>query len=72
MERISLGGVIQHSDDDGDFPYGDWTTPYRSLAGRDALLAAHGEGPLPSQDYLANGRRLDRVARHTLSVLASS
>ncbi len=44
MEHISLDGVIQHSaDDDGDFPYSDWTAPYRSPAGRDAVLAAQGE-----------------------------
>src|ERR1700716_1340292 len=43
IEHISLDGVIQHSDDDGDFPYSDWTAPYRSPAGRDAILAAHGE-----------------------------
>jgi dihydrofolate reductase len=44
IEHISLDGVIQTSNDDGDFPYGDWTVPYRSPAGRDAMLAAHGEG----------------------------
>jgi dihydrofolate reductase len=43
IEHISLDGVIQVSGDDGDFPYGDWTAPYRSPAGRDAMLAAHGE-----------------------------
>ena len=43
MEHISLDGVIQHSADDDDFPYSDWTAPYRTLAGRDAILAAHGE-----------------------------
>ena len=43
MEHISLDGVIQHSADDGDFPYSDWTAPYRSPAGRDAVMAAQGE-----------------------------
>lgn len=43
IEHISLDGVIQVSGDDGDFPYGDWTAPYRTPAGRDAILAAHGE-----------------------------
>lgn len=43
MEHISLDGVIQHSVDDGDFPYSDWTAPYRTTAGRDAILAAYGE-----------------------------
>ncbi len=43
IEHISLDGVIQHSADDGDFPYSDWTAPYRTPAGRDAVAAAHGE-----------------------------
>jgi len=43
IEHISLDGVIQHSADDGDFPYNDWTAPYRSPAGRDAIIAAQGE-----------------------------
>ena len=43
IEHISLDGVIQHSADDDDFPYSDWTAPSRSPAGRDALLAAQGE-----------------------------
>ena len=29
--------------DDRDFPYGDWTTRYRTPTGRDAVLAAQGE-----------------------------
>jgi dihydrofolate reductase len=41
MEHISLDGVIQSSGED-DFPYADWTVPYRTPAGRDELLAAHG------------------------------
>jgi dihydrofolate reductase len=43
IEHISLDGVIQHSADDDDFPYGDWTVPYRTPAGRAAMLAAYGE-----------------------------
>jgi dihydrofolate reductase len=43
IEHISLDGVIQVSGDDGDFPYGDWTAPYRTPAGRDAMMAVHGE-----------------------------
>ena len=43
MEHISLDGVIQHSADDDNFPYIDWTGPYRTPAGREATLAAHGE-----------------------------
>ena len=42
IEHISLDGVIQHSADDGDFPYSDWTAPYRTPAGREAILAAYG------------------------------
>jgi dihydrofolate reductase len=42
MEHISLDGVIQHSADDGDFPYSDWTAPYRTPAGREAIVAAYG------------------------------
>lgn len=43
IEHISLDGVIQHSSDENNFPYGDWTAPYRRPAGRDAVLAAQGE-----------------------------
>jgi dihydrofolate reductase len=43
IEHISLDGVIQVSGEGGDFPYGDWTAPYRTPAGRDAMMAAHGE-----------------------------
>ena len=42
MEHISLDGILQTSDEDGDFPHGDWTAPYRTPAGRDAVFAAHG------------------------------
>src|SRR5215213_5032310 len=43
IEHISLDGVIQHSADGSDFPYSDWSAPYRTPAGRDAVMAAHGE-----------------------------
>jgi dihydrofolate reductase len=43
IEHISLDGVIQHSADGDNFPYSDWTVPYRTPAGRDAVTAAHGE-----------------------------
>ena len=33
--------ALRRSAEDGDFPYGDWTAPYRTPAGRDAMLAAH-------------------------------
>lgn len=42
IEHISLDGVIQHSADDDGFPYSDWTGPYRTPAGREAMLAAYG------------------------------
>ena len=41
-EHTSLDGVIQHSADEGNFPYSDWTAPYRTPAGRDEILAAYG------------------------------
>jgi dihydrofolate reductase len=40
-EHISLDGVIQVSAEDG-FPYGDWSAPYRTPAGRDLVAAAYG------------------------------
>ncbi len=43
FEHISLDGVIQHSADDDDFPYSDWSAPYRTSAGREMLLARYGE-----------------------------
>ena len=55
FEHISLDGVIQHSNDDDDFPYSDWSAPYRSPAGRDAVLAAQGE----SFDLLLGRRTYD-------------
>ena len=55
IEHISLDGVIQNSADDGDFPYGDWTAPYRTPAGRDEVLAVHGA----SFDLLLGRRTYD-------------
>ena len=45
MEHISLDGVIQVSGNpsEGDFPYGDWTAPYRTPAGLEIVLAMYGE-----------------------------
>ena len=54
IEHISLDGVIQVSED-GDFTYGNWTAPYRTPAGRDEVLAAHGE----SFDLLLGRRTYD-------------
>ena len=42
IEHFSLDGVIQVSADGSDFPYADWTAPYRTPAGRDAIAAAQG------------------------------
>jgi dihydrofolate reductase len=43
FEHISLDGVIQNSADENNFPYIDWTAPYRTPAGRDLVLAMYGE-----------------------------
>ncbi len=55
MEHISLDGVIQHSTDNDDFPHADWTAPYRTPAGRDAILDASGA----SFDLLLGRRTYD-------------
>ncbi|KAI1692690.1 hypothetical protein DdX_21129 [Ditylenchus destructor] len=54
MEHVSIDGVIQSSGEDG-FPYADWTVPYRTPAGRDEVLAAHG----PRFDLLLGRRTYD-------------
>lgn len=41
FEHISLDGVIEHED---GYAYGNWTAPYRSPAGLQAVLAAQGTG----------------------------
>jgi dihydrofolate reductase len=45
FEHISLDGVIQVSGGpgDGDFPYGDWTAPYRTPEGFAKVTAMYGE-----------------------------
>jgi len=55
FEHISLDGVIQVSGEDDDFPYGEWTAPYRTPAGREAIIAAQGE----SFDLLLGRRTYD-------------
>lgn len=55
IEHITLDGVIQHSADGDDFAYSDWSAPYRSPAGRDALQAAQGD----SFDLLLGRRTYD-------------
>jgi len=54
MEHISLDGVIQSSGED-DFPYGNWSAPYRTPAGRDEVTAAQGG----SYDLLLGRRTYD-------------
>lgn len=41
MEHISLDGVIQHENSE-DFAHGNWTAPYRSPAGLEAVVEAQG------------------------------
>lgn len=41
IEHISLDGVIQHENDE-NFVYGDWTKPYRSPAGLEAVIEVQG------------------------------
>ena len=43
FEHISLDGVIQASADENNFPYGDWSGPYRTPAGRDLLVVMYGK-----------------------------
>jgi dihydrofolate reductase len=42
MAHITLDGVVQHSADGGNFPYGGWTTPYRTPEGFALVLEAQG------------------------------
>src|SRR5580692_1552896 len=55
IEHMSLDGVIQHSADDDDFPYSEWSAPYRTPAGLNETLASHGE----SFDLLLGRRTYD-------------
>lgn len=57
FEHISLDGVIQHSGgpDEGNFPYSDWTAPYRNPAGAAAVVEAQG----PRFDLLLGRRTYD-------------
>jgi serine phosphatase RsbU (regulator of sigma subunit)/dihydrofolate reductase len=60
IEHISLDGVIQTtSGPDDDFPYGDWTAPYRSPAGLQVVNEMYGR----ACDLL--------VGRRTYNTLAS-
>lgn len=55
FENISLDGVLQHSADENNFSYSNWTGPYRSPAGLEMLLAKYGE----SFDMLLGRRTYD-------------
>jgi dihydrofolate reductase len=59
IEHISLDGVIQTSSSpDDDFRYGDWTAPYRSPAGLQAVTEMYGE----TCDLLLGRRTYDLLA----------
>jgi dihydrofolate reductase len=55
FEHISLDGFLEQGEDDA---YGGWTTPYRSPAGLEALIEAHGT----SFDLLLGRRTYDAWA----------
>ncbi|HKP72664.1 MAG TPA: dihydrofolate reductase family protein [Pyrinomonadaceae bacterium] len=57
MEHVSLDGVIQHENDEG-FAHGNWTTPYRTPAGLEAVVEAYGS----SFDLLLGRRTYDSWA----------
>lgn len=60
FEHISLDGVIQHGNDDDGFRYSDWTAPYRSPAGAQALAEAQGN----RYDLLLGRRTYDLWSTH--------
>jgi dihydrofolate reductase len=64
IEHISLDGVIQAPGGRGeggeDYPHGGWTAPYRSAAGREAVVEAQGN----SFDLLLGRRTYDIWASH--------
>ncbi len=62
IEHISLDGVIQISDPQGedDLPYGDWTAPYRTPEGFAIVTAMYGE----SYDLLLGRRTYDGFSNY--------
>jgi serine phosphatase RsbU (regulator of sigma subunit)/dihydrofolate reductase len=61
IEHISLDGVVQTtSGPEGDFPYGDWTAPYRSPAGLQVVTEMYGE----ACDLLVGRRTYDLLASY--------
>ncbi len=69
FEHISLDGIIQvRGSGEDDYLYGDWTAPYRTPAGRDAILAAYGE----SFDLLLGRRSVLQSERRTFGRLGEN
>jgi len=62
IAHISLDGVIAPGgrNEDGDYANGGWTAPYRSAAGGEAVVEAHGKG----FDLLLGRRTYDLWAGH--------
>ncbi len=61
IEHISLDGVIQTtSGPDDDFPYGDWTAPYRSPAGLQVVNEMYGR----ACDLLVGRRTYNTLANY--------
>jgi serine phosphatase RsbU (regulator of sigma subunit) len=61
FEHISMDGVIENSPSEGgDFPYGDWTAPYRSPEGLRLVTAMYGE----SFDLLLGRRTYDLLGSY--------
>lgn len=59
IEHISLDGVVQTtSGPEDDFPYGDWTAPYRSPAGLQIVTELYGK----TFDLLFGRRTYDLLA----------
>ncbi|MGC1294140.1 MAG: SpoIIE family protein phosphatase [Alloacidobacterium sp.] len=61
IEHISLDGVVQTtSGPDDDFPYGDWTAPFRSPAGLQIVTEMYGK----TCDVLLGRRTYDLLASY--------
>ena len=61
IEHISLDGVVQTSSSPGDdFPYGDWSAPYRSPAGLQLVTEMYGS----ACDLLLGRRTYDMLASY--------
>jgi serine phosphatase RsbU (regulator of sigma subunit)/dihydrofolate reductase len=68
IEHISLDGVVQTSSaPEDDFPYGDWTAPYRSPAGLEVVTEMYGQ----TCDVLLGRRTYDVWARYWPKALKS-